>query len=93
MPFLDITSEQTVMADKLASLKLQAFDYLGNTVELKADLKSASLLGNGSEEIDVTSEAKLSKKEGQIQIDVEAVKALKLGSYFVAVKIEAQGEK
>ena len=93
MPFLDITSEQTVMADKLSSLKLQAFDYLGNTVELKADLKSASLLGNGSEEIDVTSEAKLSKKEGQIQIDVEAVKALKLGSYFVAVKIEAQGEK
>ena len=61
------------MADKLSSLKLQAFDYLGNAVELKADLKSASLLGNGSEEIDVTSEAKLSKKEGQIQIDVEAV--------------------
>ena len=93
MPFLDITSEQTVMADKLASLKLKAFDYLGNAVELKADLKSASLMGNGSEEIDVTSEAKLSKKEGQIQIDVEAVKALKLGSYFVAVKIDAQGEK
>ena len=81
------------MVDKVSTLKLQAFNYLGNAVELNASLKSATLFANGNEEIDVTNEANLSKKDGQIQIDVEAVSSLHLGSYFVGIKVEAQGEK
>ena len=54
------------MVDKVSTLKLQAFNYLGNAVELNASLKSASLFASGNEEIDVTNEANLSKNEGQI---------------------------
>ena len=75
-PFLEITSEQAVMTDKVSQLKLQARDYLGNDISLKTELKSASLVGTSHEEIDVTNETKLSKSDGKIVVDVEAVNSL-----------------
>ena len=54
-PFLDIISDQALLADKLTTLTIQAHDYLGKPISFKNAVKQVFMTSKNQPEIDVTS--------------------------------------
>ena len=54
-PFLDIISDEALLADKLTTLTLQARDYLGKPIAFKNKVNKVFMTSKTQPEIDVTS--------------------------------------
>ena len=78
-------SNEVAYIDKLDSLKVQFYDMVGTPIKFERELKQVSLVSDASRDIsiDVTENTKLSQSEGQLIIDLKAVKDIVPGSFWV----------